>query len=275
MDLHFQSAAVIARLIRDRKISAAEALEHFLARIDSYNGRVNAVIWLAAARARERARAADEALAKGEVFGPLHGVPMTIKESYNVAGSPTTWGDPMLRDNVTTASALAVERLTKAGVVLFGKTNVPLMLSDHQSYNDIYGTTNNSWDLTRSPGGSSGGEAATLAAGLSALGAGSDIAGSLRNPAHYCGVYGHKPTWGADLDARSRAAGHHDADRHIGGRPDGAARRGPRSGVARAGRARPAAAGRLAGAIAGTARPPARRVSRRGVGIVAAVPDRH
>jgi amidase len=209
MDLHFQSAAVIAQLIRDRKISAAEALEHFLARIDSYNGRINAVIWRAAAHARQRARAADEALAKGEVFGPLHGVPMTIKESYNVAGSPTTWGDPMLRDNVTTASALAVERLTKAGVVLFGKTNVPLMLSDHQSYNDIYGTTSNPWDVSRVPGGSSGGSAAALAAGLTGLEAGSDIGGSIRIPAHFCGVFGLKPTWGVVAPAGQALPGSH------------------------------------------------------------------
>src|SRR6516162_3504422 len=194
--LHFKSAVEIARLIREREVRATEALEHFLARVEKYNPNLNAVIWLDVGRARERAKAADAALAKGEVWGPLHGVPMTIKESYNVAGSPTTWGDPKLRNNVTETSAFAVERLEKAGVVLFGKTNVPYMLADAQSYNDIYGTTHNPWDPTRSPGGSSGGEAATLAAGLSALGAGSDIAGSLRNPAHYCGVYGHKPTWG-------------------------------------------------------------------------------
>src|SRR5215470_2293666 len=143
MDLHFQSAAEIAQLIRERKVSAVETLEHFLARIEKYNPRLNAIVWLDADRARERAGAADAALAKGENWGPLHGVPMTIKESYNVAGSPTTWGDPKLKDNVTATSALAVQRLERAGVVLFGKTNVPLMLADHQSFNDIYGTTNN------------------------------------------------------------------------------------------------------------------------------------
>ncbi len=196
MKLHFQSAAQIARLIRDRKVSATEVLEHFLARVDLYNPRLNAIIWLDATRARERARAADAALARGEIWGPLHGVPMTIKESYNVAGSPTTWGIPELRNNVTATSALAVERLQHAGVVLFGKTNVPFMLADHQSYSEIYGTTNNPWDLTRTPGGSSGGSAAALAAGLTALDAGSDIGGSIRNPAHFCGVVGLKPTWG-------------------------------------------------------------------------------
>lgn len=209
MDLHFQPAAAIARLIRDRKISAAEALEHFLARVDGYNARVNAVVWLAAGQARARARAADEALAKGEVWGPLHGVPMTIKESYNVAGSPTTWGDPKLGDNVTAQNALAVERLTKAGVVLFGKTNVPLMLADHQSFNDIYGTTSNPWDLSRVPGGSSGGSAAALAAGLTGLEAGSDIGGSIRIPAHFCGVFGLKPTWGVVAPAGQALPGSH------------------------------------------------------------------
>jgi amidase len=196
VNLHFKSAAEIARLIRERKVSAMDALEHFLARVEKHNSRLNAIIWLDATRARERARAADAALGKGEMWGPLHGVPMTIKESYNVAGSPTTWGDPKLRDNVTATSALAVERLEKAGVVLFGKTNVPLLLADNQSYNAIYGTTNNPWDVSRTPGGSSGGSAAAVAAGLTGIDAGSDIGGSIRSPAHFCGVFGLKPTWG-------------------------------------------------------------------------------
>src|SRR5215471_15074275 len=194
--LHFKSAVEIARGIREREVRAVEALEQFLARIEKYNPKLNAVVWLDAGRALERAKAADAALAKGEVWGPLHGVPMTIKESYNVAGSPTTWGDPKLANNVTETSALAAQRLEKAGAVLFGKTNVPLMLADWQSYNAIYGTTNNPWDVTRTPGGSSGGSAAALAAGLTGLEAGSDIGGSIRNPAHYCGVFGLKPTWG-------------------------------------------------------------------------------
>ncbi len=195
-NLHWKSAAEIARLIRERKISASEVLEHFLSRVDRYNPSLNAIVWQDRDRARRRAEAADEALAKGEMWGPLHGVPMTIKESYNVAGSPTTWGDPALKDNVTETSALSVERLEKAGVVLFGKTNVPLMLADWQSYNAVYGTANNPWDPTRTPGGSSGGSAAALAAGLTGIDAGSDIGASIRNPAHYCGVFGLKPTWG-------------------------------------------------------------------------------
>jgi amidase len=194
--LHYMTAVEIAGLIRARKVSAREVLEHFLARVERHNPRLNAIIWMDAARARKRAEAADAALARGDVWGPLHGVPMTIKESFNVEGSPTTWGDPQLRDNVTAKSALAVERLERAGVVLFGKTNVPLMLADWQSTNAIHGTTNNPWDLTRTPGGSSGGSAAALAAGLTGLEAGSDIGASIRNPAHYCGVFGLKPTWG-------------------------------------------------------------------------------
>ncbi len=196
MDLHFKSATEIVRLIRERKVGALEVLEHFLARVARYNPQLNAIIWLDAERARARAKAADAALARGEVWGPLHGVPMTIKESYNVVGSPTTWGDPKHRDNVSETNALAVDRLERAGAVLFGKTNVPLLLADNQSYNAIYGTTNNPWDLSRTPGGSSGGSAAALAAGLTGIDAGSDIGGSVRNPAHFCGVFTHKPTWG-------------------------------------------------------------------------------
>jgi amidase len=194
--LHWKSAAEIARLIRDKKVTAAEVLEHFLARVDRFNPKLNAIVWQDRERARTRARAADAALAKGDTWGPLHGVPMTLKESYNIAGSPTTWGDTALKDNVTETSALAVERLEAAGVVLFGKTNVPLMLADWQSYNAVYGTTNNPWDTSLTPGGSSGGSAAALAAGLTGIDAGSDIGASIRNPAHYCGVFGLKPTWG-------------------------------------------------------------------------------
>src|SRR6202165_3937639 len=194
--LHFKSAVEIARLIREREVRAVEALEHFLARIEKYNPKLNAVVWLDARRAAERAKAADAALARGEVWGPLHGVPMTVKESFNVAGLPTTWGNPPWKDKLAPDNAVLVDRLLAAGAVIYGKTNVPLMLQDSQSYNEVYGTANNPWYKARGRGGSSGGEAAAQAAGLSALGAGSDIAGSLRNPAHYCGIYAHKPSWG-------------------------------------------------------------------------------
>lgn len=197
MDNHaFASATQLAADIRDRKIGCVELLDFFLARVDRHNSKLNAIIVRQTDKARDRARAADEALAKGESWGKLHGVPMTVKESFNLAGLPTTFGNPVWKDNIPAINSVVVERLEAAGAVIFGKTNVPYMLSDSQSFNDIYGTTNNPWDLACGPGGSSGGEAATLAAGMSALGAGSDIAGSLRNPAHYSGVYGHKPTWG-------------------------------------------------------------------------------
>src|SRR5215813_4414675 len=135
--LHFKSAVEIARLIREREVRATEALEHFLARVEKYNPNLNAVIWLDVGRARDRAKAADAALAKGEVWGPLHGVPMTIKESYDVVGMPTTWGLPELKDNFPKRDALAVQRLRKAGAIVFGKTNVPTMLGDWQTFNAI------------------------------------------------------------------------------------------------------------------------------------------
>ncbi len=192
----FGSASQLASEIRDRRLGCLELLDFYLARAERHNPALNAIIAWQVDAARQRAREADAALAKGEVWGPLHGIPMTIKESFNLAGLPTTFGNPLWKDNIAAKNAVVVDRLLQAGAIIFGKTNVPLMLMDSQSYNEIYGTTNNPWDLARGPGGSSGGEAAVLAAGLSALGAGSDIAGSLRNPAHYCGVYGHKPSWG-------------------------------------------------------------------------------
>jgi amidase len=196
LDVPFRSAKQLATAVRRKKIGCLELLDLYLARVAKYNPALNAIIATDVEGARKRARAADRALSKGPAWGPLHGVPMTIKESYDVVGMPTTWGMPQLRDNRPTRNALAVDRLLGAGVVLFGKTNVPIHLADYQSYNAIYGTTNNPWDPTRAPGGSSGGSAAALAAGLTGLEAGSDIGSSIRNPAHYCGVFGHKPTWG-------------------------------------------------------------------------------
>ncbi len=194
-DLHFRSATSLVRGLRQGEFSARELLEHFLARIDRLNPSINAVILQDRPGARARADAADAARARGESLGALHGLPMTVKESYDVAGMPTTWGIPELRDNVVSQDALAVQRLTAAGANVFGKTNVPIRLADFQSYNVIYGTTGNPWNTERTPGGSSGGSAAALAAGLTGLEIGSDIGGSIRNPAHFCGVFGHKPTW--------------------------------------------------------------------------------
>jgi len=195
-DLHFQPAHELARRIAEKEIGALELLEHFLARIEAHNPALNAIIWMDADRARAAARAVDAAVARGDDLGPLAGVPLTLKESFEVAGSPTTWGVPDLADNVTETTALAAGRLIDAGAVFVGKTNVPIHLADWQSYNAIYGTTHNPWNLAMTPGGSSGGSVAALAAGLTALEAGSDIGASIRNPAHYCGVFGLKPTYG-------------------------------------------------------------------------------
>jgi len=194
-DLAFLSATELAALIANRSISATELLELYLERIDRFNPALNAVVVQVRDPARAAAADADRQVAAGSAAGALIGVPMTIKESYNLAGTPTTWGNPNWMDNIAAEDALAVRKLKAAGAVVFGKTNVPLALADFQSYNDIYGTTNNPYDLSRTPGGSSGGSAAALAAGLSALEIGSDIGGSIRNPAHFCGVFGHKPTW--------------------------------------------------------------------------------
>ncbi len=195
-ELAFCDATTLARKIQAKEISALELLEHYVARMEKYNPAINAIICEQLDKARCRAQLADQALAQGKPQGPLHGVPMTVKESYDISGLPSTWGSPDFQNNIASADAVACERLQAAGAIIFGKTNVPLFLADFQSYNDVYGTTNNPYDLERAPGGSSGGAAAALAAGLTGLEMGSDIGGSIRNPAHYCGVLGHKPTWG-------------------------------------------------------------------------------
>jgi amidase len=204
--LPFRTAKQLASAIRTKKIGCLELLDLYLKRVEAHNPALNAIIAMDIEGARKQAKAADRAVKAGKKLGPLHGVPMTIKESYNVVGYPTTWGIPALKDNKPKANALLVQRMLDAGVTLFGKTNVPLMLADYQSYNDIYGTTNNPWDPTRTPGGSSGGSAAALAAGLTGIEAGSDIGSSIRNPAHYCGVFGHKPTYGI-VSGKGHAAG--------------------------------------------------------------------
>lgn len=175
------------------KISAIEATDYIIARIEALDRSINAVVVRDFDRARDAAKEADAALARGE-RRPLLGIPMVIKESFDIAGLPTTWGIPGFKDWVAKEDALCVTRLKAAGAVILGKTNVPLLLGEWQSYNEIYGTTNNPWDLKSTPGGSSGGSSAALAAGFGPLSFGSDIGGSLRVPAHYCGVYAHKPT---------------------------------------------------------------------------------
>jgi amidase len=194
--LPFQTAKQLAAAVRKKKIGCLELLDLYLKRVEAYNPELNAIIATDMEGARKRAKAADKAVKKAAKLGPLHGVPMTIKESFDVAGFPTTWGHPAFKDRIVTQNSLVAQRMIDAGVTLFGKTNVPLNLADWQSYNEVYGSTNNPWDLSRTPGGSSGGSGAALAAGLTGIEAGSDIGGSIRNPASYCGVWGHKPTWG-------------------------------------------------------------------------------
>jgi len=189
----YRSAIELRDALAARKVSARELTDAAIARIEALDGKINAVVVRDFERARAAAKAADDALAKGEKR-PLLGLPMTVKEQYNVGGLPTCWGYEKFKDWKPEFDAAAVQRLKAAGAIILGKTNVPRGLSDWQSYNKVYGTTNNPWDLTRTPGGSSGGAAAALAAGYVPLELGSDIGGSLRAPAHFCGVCAHKPS---------------------------------------------------------------------------------
>lgn len=196
MDYLYSSATRMSLDVRERRIGCRELLDLFLARFEKVNPEINAIVVLDVDAARKRADEADAALARGELWGPLHGLPITVKESYNVEGMPTTRGIPGLATNIAKSDMALVRRLKQAGAIIFGKSNVPIHLADWQSFNAIYGSTNNPWDKSLTPGGSSGGGAAAVAAGLVAFEAGSDSAGSLRVPAHYCGVYGHRPTYG-------------------------------------------------------------------------------
>ncbi|SEF36318.1 amidase [Amycolatopsis pretoriensis] len=195
MTWSFHSAEELITAMRDGAVTSAELTEEAIARIEREDDVINAICVPDFDRARAAARDADEVRARGE-NRPLLGVPVTVKESYDVAGLPTTWGMPQYRDHLPAEDAVQVSRLKAAGAVVLGKTNVPLGLQDIQSFNELYGTTTNPWDRGRTSGGSSGGSAAALAAGFGALSIGSDIAGSLRTPAHFCGVYAHKPTLG-------------------------------------------------------------------------------
>ncbi len=186
---------LIAQLC-ERRFSAVELLDRHHARLERLNPALNAVIATDWDAARKRAELADAATARGESWGPLHGLPMTIKDTIEVAGMPTVCGAPALRNHRPAASAPAAQRLIDAGAIVFGKTNVPPFAGDVQTFNPVFGTTRNPWNLERTPGGSSGGAAAALAAGLTPLELGSDLAGSIRTPAHFCGVYGHKPSHG-------------------------------------------------------------------------------
>ncbi|MCD0419150.1 amidase [Rubrivivax sp. JA1024] len=190
----FATVTDLTKALTTKQVSAVELAQDAIGRIERHDDKINAVCVRDFDRALQSARTADQALARGEQQ-PLLGIPMTVKESFNVAGLPTTWGFVDQKDFVAEHDALAIERVKAAGAVILGKTNVPVALADWQSYNDIYGTTNNPFDLSRTPGGSSGGSSAALATGYGALSLGSDIGGSLRVPAFHCGVYAHKPTF--------------------------------------------------------------------------------
>jgi amidase len=192
MDPTYLPATKLAELTRSGVIGCLELLDHFIARTERLDPRINAVVVRDFDRARDRARTLDSTRDRS---APLFGVPMTVKESFDIAGLPTTRGHAEARGHRATLTSLAIRRLEAAGVNVFGKTNVPVDLADWQSYNPVYGATSNPWNSAHTPGGSSGGSAAALAAGLTGLEIGSDIGGSIRVPAHYCGVFGHKPTW--------------------------------------------------------------------------------
>ncbi|TYB41076.1 amidase [Actinomadura chibensis] len=195
-DLPFRSAGELAAAVAAKEVSSVELLDLYLARVERFDPRVNAIVARDEEGARAAALAADRAVSRGEPLGPLHGVPVTVKDSIEVAGMRTTGGSARWGHHVSAVDAEAVTRLKDAGAIVFGKSNLPADARDWQTYNEIYGTTNNPWDPARGPGGSSGGSAAALAAGLTGLELGGDTAGSIRVPAHFCGVYGLRPSFG-------------------------------------------------------------------------------
>jgi amidase len=195
-DVFYWPAHRVAEAIRSGEVTASDYLDALLDRVRSRGAAIQCVVTVDEERARREAATADEAARRGERLGPLHGVAMTIKDSFETAGMRTTSGSPALAEHVPARDAVAVARLRAAGAIVYGKTNLPLFAGDSQSYNEIFGTANNPWDAARSPGGSSGGAAGALAAGLTPLELGSDIGGSIRGPASDCGVAGHKPSYG-------------------------------------------------------------------------------
>ena len=193
---HYSTAREMLAAVREKRISARELLDLHLARIEEVNPQVNALVSLDPERAREQASAADDRLARGEEVGPLHGLPFAFKDTHQVAGWRTTFGSPILADNVPETDELLVERIRRAGVVVIGRTNVPEFAAGSHTFNPVFGTTYNPFDLGRSAGGSSGGAAAALATGMVALADGSDMGGSLRNPASFNNVVGLRPGLG-------------------------------------------------------------------------------
>jgi amidase len=195
-ELHHQSVNALRDLIANRTISARELLEHFVAHVELANPAVNAVVTLDVDRARAAADSADAATAAGRSSGPLHGIPITVKDALALAGVRSTGGAVELVDHVPDRDADVVAAVRAAGAIPFGKTNVPRWSGDLQTFNEIFGTTNNPWDTTRVPGGSSGGAATSVALGMTSFELGTDIGGSIRVPSAYCGVVGHKPSFG-------------------------------------------------------------------------------
>jgi amidase len=193
-NLTFVPASQLAQMIRDRQVSAVEVLEAYLAQIATHNSKLNAICTLDEEKARVRANQADEALGRGENWGALHGMPVTIKDIFETAGLRTTAGYIPLKDYIPAQDATVVARLRSAGAIILGKTNTAELAGDFQSTNSLFPRVNNPWNLDCTPGGSSGGSAAAIAAGLSPLDIGNDFAGSTRQPAHFCGIYALKPT---------------------------------------------------------------------------------
>ena len=194
MSIVFATASQLAQMIRDKEVSAVEVLEAYLAQINKHNDKLNAIATLNVERARVRAIEADEALARGENWGVLHGVPVTVKDALETKGLLTTCNDKSLANYIPQQDAIAVERLLAAGAIIMAKTNCANLAGDHQTNGAVFGRANNPWNLDYTPGGSTGGGAAAVAAGLSPLELGSDGGGSIRQPAHCCGVFGFKPT---------------------------------------------------------------------------------
>ncbi|MEM7096060.1 MAG: amidase family protein [Actinomycetota bacterium] len=190
------SAVEQRRMLLDGEISAVELLDACLDQHDRHNPALNAVVHLELDRARRGAAEADDVLASGAAVGPLHGLPMTVKDCIDWEGTPTTWGDPAQAGNIAADDAAVVAQLRAAGAIVYGKTNVPLFLGEWQTFNRIHGRTDNPWDPTRTPGGSSGGSAVAVATGMSSLEVGSDIGGSIRWPAAYTAAAGLKPSYG-------------------------------------------------------------------------------
>ena len=195
-DVAFWSTTRQAAAIRAGEFTSRALLELYISRIERINPAINAVITLQLAEARQAADAADARLAAGELDGPLHGIPITIKDALETQGLRSTGGATELHNNVPLRDAPVVSAVKAAGAIIFGKTNLPRWSGDIQSYNEMFGTTNNPWDINRVPGGSSGGAAAAVATGLTSFEIGTDIGGSIRFPSSFNGTFGHKPSWG-------------------------------------------------------------------------------